>query len=290
MAKQTEKKSKGWLIGIIVLVVVSCALLVLLSIGARRLANLTPRQVGLGEVGFIVEAGLSDTPFKDILDMAAVLTEDEEEVIKETVTNEVDHDTAKSDAALADSSIATDKGIDYGALLDHEAQYSTAKTITYADHQLGAIFDVVIKSGNVPADTQALLKRFSISILQTSLIMEGGRITLDTVFLADLTSVQGQGGMGLVVPKSVVVTVRSHLNHSGGKLNYLDDYTVIINGNEEKSGALFDVVAAALSTTASSLRSEINRGITACFCTVVNNIGTVERVETGSVTVTTHTR
>ena len=268
-------------VGVIIVLAVASVLVVL---------NLTPNQLGLGEMeiseGYSLNGlGLGDTKVITIIrNIKDVLTPDEAAILTNTPNDEEEASNVEANFDNANVPTKENGETDYISLLTDELVYDDEYLIEYKDTTLCYIFDQVIAQGTESSDESIkFLKDLdgSIESFTISLNTDNTTYTARTVVGLDTESYKkaiednlGDAKSYVTIPQRVYLV--SYLNLSAdatGKLVTTHQNIVINDNDSPVSQAIFKVLVSAASSNAED--GELNELIGDALETIVSNLGSV---------------
>jgi len=271
-------------------ILITVAAIVVLAVGAVVVViNLTPNQLGIGELqiaeGYTLKSlGLDDTKIITIIKtIKNVLTPDEKAILTNQPNDEEEKSNVETSFANATVPTKEDGTTDYTSLLTTELVYDDEYLIEYKDTTLCYIFDQVVKQSADSSDDESIkfIKSLNGSIESFTISYTDGKYTARTVVGLDTASFQkeiennlGDAKSFVSVPERVYLVSYLNLTANDSGLLVTTHQSIVINDDDSQvSQAIFKVLIGAVSEN--NDEGELNELIGDALENVVKNLGYV---------------
>lgn len=271
-------------------ILITIAAIVVLAVGAVVVViNLTPNQLGAGELeiaeGYTLKnLGLDDTKIITIIKtIKNVLTPDEKAILTNQPNDEEEKSNVESSFANATVPTKEDGTTDYTSLLTTELIYDDEYLIEYKDTTLCYIFDQVVKQSADSSDDESIkfIKSLNGSIESFTISYADGKYTARTVVGLDTASFKkeiednlGDAKSLVSVPNRVYLVSYLNLTANDSGLLVTTHQSIVINDDDSPvSQAIFKVLIGSVSEN--SDEGALNELIGDALESVVKNLGSV---------------
>lgn len=309
--------------GILKAIITTVVILAVIVGVAALIANVTPNQVGLGNINIngqtLNDLGLADYKVKDIFTAIKSLSADTSAMIDNPIDEEAE---ANAEALLGGSSIVDGSGqVDYTAIYNDKVVYDESTQIEYQDVELGALANnclqqliatsafngqgVMLYAGNqIPPvalregmeytinDFDIKIEALTITVAEKTHVnivvsFDLTKLTQDPQVQSVLATIENTGIIKLPNPLKIIVAANIEVIYDAASesISFGTDSSILLQNNQLLTDSLF----ALLNEQAESIRSMAVNQVGEIFCRIVNNLGKVKSIENGKIVFETFT-
>jgi len=309
--------------GILKAIITTVVILAVIVGVAALVANITPNQVGLGNISIngqtLRDLGLADYKVKDIFTAIKSLSADTSAMIDNPIDEEAE---ANAEALLGGSNIVDETGqVDYTAIYTDKVVYDESTQIIYQDAELGALANnclqqliatsafngqgVMVYAGSqIPPvalregiqytinDFEIKIEALTITVAEKTYVnivvsFDLSKFTQDPQVQPVLTAIENTGLVKIPNPLKVIIAAKIEVIHDAATetITFGTDSSILLQNNQLLTDSLF----ALLKEQAESIKSIAINQVGEVFCRIVNNLGKVKSIENGKILFETFT-